>query len=710
MTQDLAPFTWAAAQLGQAIEALARKRGLAPEPMQIPVGAQAIGGNSLALREWIHSAAQWFGLEAEPLDASYDTVEQIVRGAGPALVLVPQNGEAKFLALLGGNGKAVSLLCPNLKVTAVKPEVILAALLESVEAPLQTEILRLIEHAGIPKRRQPRAWEALIRERLRSRPIASCWTLHLSPGASFWPQLRQAHLPGRMVLLVGAYAMEYALWILSWWLIGLGALEGRFDRGWLLAWGLLLLTIVPFRLLGSWLQGVLSIGTATLLKRRLLYGALRLVPEEIRHQGAGQFLGQVFESEAVESMALSGGFVVLISAIELSAAIFVLGWGTSVILLRLLLVGWVLLALFLSHRYYLRRQVWTTDRLKMTHDLIERMVGHRTRMAQESQEHWHDGEDEALERYLEISEDVDRSALWLTALVPRGWLIVALMGLAPAFASSRSSPINVAIALGGLLLGYRALVRLSTGLWSLIDAAVSWKQVAPLFHAAARPRAVGLPLFDRAEKAQTAENRHKLVEAHDLSFRYGDRGEPVLRKCSLSIGVGDRVLLEGHSGSGKSTLASLLVGMRTPQSGLLLLEGLDWQTLGMDGWRRRIVSAPQFHENHVLTETLAFNLLMGRRWPPLQKDMNEAEEICRELGLGQLIEHMPAGLLQMVGETGWQLSHGERSLLYVARALLQRAQVVILDESFAALDPETLKRSLNCVLHRASTLMVIAHP
>jgi ATP-binding cassette, subfamily B, bacterial len=71
---------------------------------------------------------------------------------------------------------------------------------------------------------------------------------------------------------------------------------------------------------------------------------------------------------------------------------------------------------------------------------------------------------------------------------------------------------------------------------------------------------------------------------------------------------------------------------------------------------------------------------------------------------------MPAGLLQMVGETGWQLSHGERSLLYIARALLQRAQVVILDESFAALDPETLKRSLNCVLQRASTLMVIAHP
>ncbi len=71
---------------------------------------------------------------------------------------------------------------------------------------------------------------------------------------------------------------------------------------------------------------------------------------------------------------------------------------------------------------------------------------------------------------------------------------------------------------------------------------------------------------------------------------------------------------------------------------------------------------------------------------------------------------MPAGLQQMVGETGWRLSHGERSRLYVARALLQNADVVVLDESFAALDPENLQRVLRCVLRRAPTLLVIAHP
>ncbi len=172
----------------------------------------------------------------------------------------------------------------------------------------------------------------------------------------------------------------------------------------------------------------------------------------------------------------------------------------------------------------------------------------------------------------------------------------------------------------------------------------------------------------------------------------------------------DRVLLEGPSGSGKSTLAALLTGLRTPESGLLLLHGLDRQTLGDEAWRSRVAAAPQFHENHVMTETFAFNLLMGRRWPPTPGDQDEALEICHELGLGPLLARMPAGLQQMVGETGWQLSHGERSRLFIARALLQKADVIVLDESFAALDPENMQRAMRCVLNRAPALVVIAHP
>ena len=201
-----------------------------------------------------------------------------------------------------------------------------------------------------------------------------------------------------------------------------------------------------------------------------------------------------------------------------------------------------------------------------------------------------------------------------------------------------------------------------------------------------------------------------LLVARGLGYRYPGRERRVLQEIDLTIAAGDRLLLEGGSGSGKSTLGAIVAGLREPGAGLLLLGGLDRPTLGLVGWRRRVAAAPQFHDNHVLTATLAFNLLMGREWPAEPADLAEAEAVCRELGLGPLLERMPSGLLQMVGETGWQLSHGERSRLYIARALLQRVDLLVLDESFAALDPETLQRALRCVLSRARAVLVIAHP
>jgi len=123
-----------------------------------------------------------------------------------------------------------------------------------------------------------------------------------------------------------------------------------------------------------------------------------------------------------------------------------------------------------------------------------------------------------------------------------------------------------------------------------------------------------------------------------------------------------------------------------------------------------VTLVPQFHENHLVLGSVAFNVLMGVQWPPTHDEFVRADAMLRELGLGPTLDRMPSGLLQTVGENGWQLSHGERSRLFLARALLQNPDVLLLDESFAQLDPENMHLALSAVAARSSAVLLIAHP
>jgi ATP-binding cassette subfamily B protein len=702
MTGRMERCAWPVGQLGDALQMLARRGGLPLRDAEIAPPPAAIWEDERELAVWLDAAAEWIGVEAEPVEATYSEVRSLGKDGGPAIIRISGN---RFLALLQGSRRAIRLLGPDQRAHAVTPEEFQAALAGDLTAAAERETETLLEESGVPARRRRSVSEIIVRERLRAEPVAACWMLRLPPGAPFWLQCRAAGIPGKLVAFAALHTVEYLLWIASWWIAGQAALQGRMDAGWMTGWALLLLTLVPLRMAATWVQGRTAITGGALLKKRLMHGALRMEPDEIRTEGAGQLLGRVIESEEVESLALSGGFLGAVSLIEIAIASAVLGMGAGGAWQSALPLAWTGLILFLSWGYLMRYRAWASHRVGMTNALVEKMVGYRTRIAQERPEDRHQGEDQNLDRYLQESLEMDRAGARLMALAPQGWMLVGLLGLAPVFAGAGASPAAFAVSIGGILLAYRAFKRLAGGLWQMSGAVVAWQQVAPLFHAAGRPRRMTSP-----EAAARSGGSAAAVEAHDLVFRYRQKGEPVLRGCSLRIGSRDRILLEGSSGGGKSTMAAMLTGMRAPESGLLLAGGADWHTLGESGWRRRVCSAPQFHENHILSGTLAFNLLMGRRWPAEQEDLDEAETVCRELGLGPLLDRMPSGLAQVIGEGGWQLSHGERSRLFIARALLQNTDLVILDESFAALDPENLHTALDCVLTRAPALLVIAHP
>jgi ATP-binding cassette subfamily B protein len=717
MNQRTSILFWPAARWGEAIEAVSRTAKLHPDSRNFVRAPDRLQQSSdEAFGNWVEDAAGALDLEEQPVSTSYGEAEAALRNAGPALIRIDLDGEAVLLAVVGSRRGRVRVLATDLSIRRVRPPWV-AGLFRSLEKPALPEIDALLNSAGLRGRARNRISSQMLNDRLTGVPIRF-WLLRTPPGKDFRGQLRQAGVIRRLAAFLTAHTAVYLMGLAAWWVIGRAALQGHLDYGWLLAWALLLISQAPLNMIALWMQGSLAIAAAGLLKQRLLAGSLHLRAEEVRREGSGQILGRVIESEALESLALSGGLASLVALIEICIAAAIFIFAAHSIPLALLLGGVTTLILWLMHRYFRVREDWTRRRLEITGSLVEKMMGHRTRSAQEPPSERHVAEDAALEDYLDSCSRMDRTLLPLMAALPRGWAIAGLLVLSIRLVGGETTSASLALAFGGILLAQRSLKSLTEGLGAIAGAAIAWNKAGPLFAAAANGDDLAHlseagpwdpSRFDPSRFAETPSHR-PLVETRELIFRHEGRAEAAVDGCSLRVFRGDRVLLEGSSGSGKSTLVSLLSGLRDPDSGLVMLHGLDRRTLGVRAWRRMIAPAPQFNENHIFSGTLAFNLLMGRHWPPRPQDLEEAEIVCRELGLGELLDRMPAGLHQAIGEAGWLLSHGERSRVFLARALLQGAQFVILDESLGALDPATLPQVARSIRKRAPALMVIAHP
>lgn len=713
-----AALCWPVTELDQALRLLARKSGKLTVAQQDFISTNAQVNlpqqpTAEAVDQWVIRYVNHLGLEAEPLQSTFAEVTEFLSNGGPLLLKLPETSQGdslRFVVLVQGGRRRHQLLARDGTLHLVRHAILRDALWADVLEQQGYDMDAMLQRAGITAARQPQVKDALLQEIFAANVHHSGWLLRLSPRAGIWQQTKQAKLRGVIARLIGGYFIQLLLTLGAWWMIGKSTLAGYFDFGWLLGWALLLLTTIPFQ---AWMyvsQSELAIGLGALFKQRLLFGVMQLKPEEIRDQGAGQFLGRVLASDTVEQLGAASGLIALLALLQLTVAAVILALGSGGLFHAIILLLWAALTIGFCILYFHRSRLWSREYREMTSDLVERMVGHRTRLAQESGAEWHKSEDQLLSRYLQRQLMLDQIEVQLKALVPRGWMVCGVGGLLYAIIFTQPTTTEVAISLGGILFAFQALTTIVLGIKSITSTYLAWQEIRTIFEAAGRFSQRDQGMGVQLDTQNNAGVEAPIVTMRDIAFRYQQHGRPVLQGCDLEVYQGERLLLEGPSGGGKSTLAAILAGLRAPQSGLLLLHNVDQATMGLNTWRERVIAVPQFHENHILTGTLAFNLLLGRCWPPEAADLRLAEALCRELGLGELLERMPAGLQQMVGESGWQLSHGERSRIYIARALLQDSDLLILDESFAALDPENLERAMQCVLARAKTLVVIAHP
>lgn len=203
------------------------------------------------------------------------------------------------------------------------------------------------------------------------------------------------------------------------------------------------------------------------------------------------------------------------------------------------------------------------------------------------------------------------------------------------------------------------------------------------------------------------------IELRDVTFIYPGNQYASLSNVSLTIQPGEKVGIIGRSGSGKSSLAKLLVGFYQPDSGNVLIDGIDARQIDVHDLRHNIGYAPQ--DIHLFSGTLRENLVYGASYV----DDETMLRVATLTGVHEFARRHPSGYNMQVGERGMSLSGGQRQAVALARALLLDPPVLLMDEPTSSMDntsedlikkalaPVIANKTLLMVTHRASLLTLV---
>lgn len=198
------------------------------------------------------------------------------------------------------------------------------------------------------------------------------------------------------------------------------------------------------------------------------------------------------------------------------------------------------------------------------------------------------------------------------------------------------------------------------------------------------------------------------LDLSDISFSYATAGRPALRRLNMKISARTTIGIVGGTGAGKTTLVDLVLGLLTPDEGVIAVDGTAVSSGNLRAWQRTLGYVPQ--SIYLTDDTIAANIAFGV--PKEHIDMGAVERAARTAALHDFVlSELPQGYDTVVGERGVRLSGGQRQRIGIARALYRDPTLLIMDEATSALDNITERVVMEAVqnIRADKTIILIAH-
>lgn len=217
--------------------------------------------------------------------------------------------------------------------------------------------------------------------------------------------------------------------------------------------------------------------------------------------------------------------------------------------------------------------------------------------------------------------------------------------------------------------------------------------------------------FNQTDKRHLEGGKQRLetlrdgIEVENISFAHGPLKSPLFSGLSLKIQKGTTIAIVGVSGVGKTTLCDLLLRFYDPDSGKILLDGIDLKEFDLDSIRQKVAIISQ--DNYLFARSIRSNIMLGAHGVPADR----FDEAIRTAGLDDVVRNLPHGVNSLLGASGTSLSLGERQRIAIARAIIIQPEILILDEATGAVDP-VLDRQIHFALKQMGpecTRIIISH-